>query len=102
MPLARRWRLQQASEPWDRQGGLISERLFDDLPSALQALQQIDRWPLRDKSIVQSNREQKITYTFELDQYLLPKPLVLGSLTSDVWKLKISRDLNLILSEAGR
>lgn len=102
LPLSRRWRLQQANEPWDKQGGVVTERLFDDLPSALQALQQIDRWPLRDKSIVQSNRELKLTFTFELDQYLLPRPLVLGNLTNDVWKLKIARDLNLILSEAGR
>ena len=102
LPLSRRWRLQQANEPWDRQGGVVTERLFDDLPAALHALQQLARWSLRDKSVVQSNRELKLTYTFELDQYLLPRPLVLGNLTNDVWKLKISRDLNLILSEAGR
>lgn len=102
LPLSRRWRLQQANEPWDRQGGLLSERLFDDLPSALQALQLMERWTLRDKSLIQTNREQKLTFTFELDQFLLPRPLMVGSLTNDVWKLRISRDLNLILSEAGQ
>lgn len=102
LPLSRRWRLQQASEPWDKQGGLVSERLFDDLPTALQALQTIERWPLRDKTVIQSGRENKLTFTFELDQYLLPRPLVLGNLTNDVWKLRMSRELNLIVSEAGR
>ncbi len=102
LPLSRRWRLQQANEPWDKQGGLISDKLFDDLPAALQALQTIERWPLRDKTIILSNRENKLTFTFELDQFLLPRPLVVGNLANDVWKLKMSRDLNLIVSEAGR
>jgi hypothetical protein len=102
LPVSRRWQLQRATEPWSKPGGLIAEQLFDDLDSALKALQNVERWSLADSRFMSTSQGKTLTFTFELEQLLLPRPLTLNPLGKDIWKLRISREINLIPSGEGR
>jgi len=102
LPVSRRWQLQRATEPWSKPGGLIAEQLFDDLESALKAMQTLERWSLTHSRFMSTPQEKTLTFTFELEQLLLPRPLALNPLGKDIWKLRISREINLIPSGEGR
>ncbi len=102
LPVSRRWQLQRATEPWSKPGGLIAEQLFDDLDSALKAMQNLERWSLTHSRFMSTPQEKTLTFTFELEQLLLPRPLTLNPLGKDIWKLRISREINLIPSGEGR
>ncbi len=102
LPVSRRWQLQRATEPWSKPGGLIAEQLFDDLESALKAMQNLERWSLTHSRFMSTPQEKTLTFTFELEQLLLPRPLTLNPLGKDIWKLRISREINLIPSGEGR
>lgn len=69
-------------------GSGSQQRSFDALDDALEALGEINAWPVLDRRLLSKRYTYEASLRMRLDVSQLPKPLQINALTSRKWELE--------------
>ena len=96
LPLSRRWRVMQSTQPIQSSGlGVSLASSYDSLKDALQSIQKINRWKVAELSVLNTDAKQKLDIHFNLDLSQLPQALQFGNLATNDWALELRQSQRL-------
>ena len=95
-PITRQWRINISAEnarPSDT--GMTLSQTFDRFDDALNAVGRVRAWPVVAVSDLDPEARYVLTYKFQLDTAVLPKPLQIGLIGESDWNVSATRSLRL-------